>query len=434
MADTATNKTLFTRISLKYDTYTNWTTNNPVLLKGEAAIATIDSGNTQEVNSVTTPQVLVKIGDGTSNYNALPFISARAADVYSWAKAATKPEYKAEEIQELEDFVNDLNTTYTFTEDNGKLVITPSEGEAVTIDFTDNFAAKTHGHTISDVEGLQDELDSKVDSITAGDTSITIGGTDADPTVAVKLSAAAGNAIELADDGLKVIIPDAAEYSISKAADSGEFAAVYNLTKDGVAVGASINIPKDMVVKNGTVVTDPEGQAAGTYIMLEFQNVEEPVYINVGNLIEYVTSGSQTGDMVVVNVSDDHKVTATITDGTVTLAKLDAAVQTEINKAHTHENADVLAGITADKVAAWDAAEENANDYTDAAIEDLDSSVAATAEADNKISVLTGVTQENGKLTGKTEATLAAIAKTGSTDDLVQGSLTLVFDCGSSEI
>ena len=32
------------------------------------------------------------------------------------------------------------------------------------------------------------------------------------------------------------------------------------------------------------------------------------------------------------------------------------------------------------------------------------------------------------------DADLAAIAKTGSTDDLVQGSMTLVFDCGTSAV
>ena len=66
------------------------------------------------------------------------------------------------------------------------------------------------------------------------------------------------------------------------------------------------------------------------------------------------------------------------------------------------------------------------------AVAELDSSVAATAETDNKVSVLTGVTQTDGKLTEKTEVTLAAIAKTGSTDDLIQGSMVLVFDCGTS--
>lgn len=40
----------------------------------------------------------MKVGDGTSQYNALPFVSALAADVYEWAKAATKPSYAISEI------------------------------------------------------------------------------------------------------------------------------------------------------------------------------------------------------------------------------------------------------------------------------------------------------------------------------------------------
>ncbi len=43
-------KTLKTRIKLRYDSYTNWTTKNPVLLAGEIAVTTIASGATQTVN------------------------------------------------------------------------------------------------------------------------------------------------------------------------------------------------------------------------------------------------------------------------------------------------------------------------------------------------------------------------------------------------
>jgi hypothetical protein len=120
------------------------------------------------------------------------------------------------------------------------------------------------------------------------------------------------------------------EYTVVKDANSGDYAAIYHLTKDGSNVGTAINIPKDMVVKSGEVVTNPSGQTAGTYIKLELQNVNEPLYINVGSLIEYVTSGSATGDMVYVSVSEDHKVTATITDGTITLAKLHQDVKDAI--------------------------------------------------------------------------------------------------------
>lgn len=98
------NKTFKTRILLKYDSYTNWTTNNPVLKAGEVAIATIASGNTQQVNSITAPQTLMKVGDGVSAYNSLPFVSALAADVYDWAKASVKPSYEYTEIEEYVEY------------------------------------------------------------------------------------------------------------------------------------------------------------------------------------------------------------------------------------------------------------------------------------------------------------------------------------------
>ena len=56
------------------------------------------------------------------------------------------------------------------------------------------------------------------------------------------------------------------------------------------------------------------------------------------------------------------------------------------------------------------------------AVDGLSSSVSTTAVANNKVSVLTGITQSNGKLTAKTEETLEAIAKTGNVNDLIQTS------------
>lgn len=81
-------KILQTRIQLKYDTYENWSTANPVLKKGEMAVATIGKSPTQAVDSVTAPQVILKVGDGTTAYKNLPFASALAADVYNWAKSS----------------------------------------------------------------------------------------------------------------------------------------------------------------------------------------------------------------------------------------------------------------------------------------------------------------------------------------------------------
>ena len=103
------NKRLNTRILLKYDTYENWSTNNPNLLKGEMAIAVIDvANNTQTHSGQTVPQLLVKVGNGlegdAGKYNSLPFISGLAADVHSWAKAASKPSYAIHEINGAKEY------------------------------------------------------------------------------------------------------------------------------------------------------------------------------------------------------------------------------------------------------------------------------------------------------------------------------------------
>ena len=55
-------KTLNTRIQNKRDIKSNWESNNPVLLKGEFAI--VEDGN----------EIRIKVGDGVTNYNGLPFI------------------------------------------------------------------------------------------------------------------------------------------------------------------------------------------------------------------------------------------------------------------------------------------------------------------------------------------------------------------------
>lgn len=96
--------TLNTRILLKYDSYANWTTNNPVLKAGEMAIATVASndGNKAATGFQNLPNVVLKVGDGTSHYNDLKFVSALAADVHGWAKEASKPEYGYKEITGLE--------------------------------------------------------------------------------------------------------------------------------------------------------------------------------------------------------------------------------------------------------------------------------------------------------------------------------------------
>ena len=181
---------------------------------------------------------------------------------------------------------------------------------------------------------LNTTLDGKVDSVAAADASVTVtGGKSA--VVGVAISKAEGNLLTLGADGLQVIAQAPVEYSLVKLGTATEGAsASYQLTKDGTNLGAVIDIPKDMVVSSGSVVTKDAAGAwgeAGTYIELKLANAaQDTLYINVGNLIEYVTSGSVAGDKVMVSVSADHKVTATISAGAITATELAQAVKDDI--------------------------------------------------------------------------------------------------------
>lgn len=129
--------TLNTRIQLKCDTYENWQANDIVLKNGEIGFCVIP-GETGAVQ--TEPTVIAKIGDGVKKYSELDWMSAKAADVYAWAKAATKPTYQASEIEGLEEFisgeVNDTNTQYQIVQ-NGNLGFKLQKKDIGDAEFTD---------------------------------------------------------------------------------------------------------------------------------------------------------------------------------------------------------------------------------------------------------------------------------------------------------
>lgn len=350
-------KILNTRIQLKGDSFKNWTAQNPVLKLNELAVVRIDSDDTTVLGSGISG-IYFKVGDGSKTFSELGFSGGIDGRVISEAISrdtliATINETIANSGIATDEAMQALAGRVTTAE--GK--ITSLEGlvgnKAVATQISEAIEAlnlsntyETKGAAAQALADAKEYADGKVASVSATDESIVVSGTSTAPTVAVQISKEAGNDLVKKTDGLFVEAPEAAIYSITKDETSADYAAVYHLTKDGVNTGVAINIPKDMVVKSGTVEVNPEGQTAGTYLVLTLANAtEDKVYINVGSLIEYVTSGSAESDMVVVAVSEDHKVTATITDGSITKAKLEAGVQTSLNKADSAlQKTDIVTG------------------------------------------------------------------------------------------
>lgn len=162
----------------------------------------------------------------------------------------------------------------------------------------------------SSVVSAINELAGKVHSaISGGLTSVTAGqGISAGPvskntqTISIKLDPAEGNAATLSEAGLKVTIPEVTipEYTIAEASTPAEgYLKSYELRKGGSKVGASINIPKDLVVSSGEVKTvetadDPyEGAVKGDlYLQLIIANQSTPVNIPVKSLTDVYTAGA----------------------------------------------------------------------------------------------------------------------------------------------
>lgn len=104
-------KILNTRIQLKYDSYENWSKidvegqgANLVLKEGEVGICYIPEKTVVD-GIKNPPHVMMKIGDGVTPFASLKWLSARAADVEDWAKAATKPVYSAQEITGIGEYI-----------------------------------------------------------------------------------------------------------------------------------------------------------------------------------------------------------------------------------------------------------------------------------------------------------------------------------------
>lgn len=424
------NTTLNTRIKNKVDTYENWTSANPTLLAGEIAIVTVP-GSTGAVQQ--EPATLFKVGDGTTAFSDLPFASGLAANVYSWALAAKKPDYTAEEIQGLEDYISgkvqDTNTKYKI--------------EAV---VEDPHTYKLFYKELNGEWTEQDTITIPKDTLTEGSANGTVAFNGEDVAVHGLGTAAyqadtyfaTAEALNTANEKLATV-EATANAAAAKSYVDGELAKKANVSEvynkgevDNKIAGAVSSVYKpagsvayaelpelsETVLGNVYNVTDKfttdarfvEGadkkHPAGTNVVV-VKVVEEYKFDVLAGFVdlsghatkEDLSSGIQEAKTYAdgLNTAMDARVQAVEAEkhSHGNKALLDSYTQTEKNladavaKKHDHTNKEVLDGIDAEKVAAWD------------------------AKAD--------------------DSALAAIAKSGNAKDLTQtpGEY-IIFDCGTA--
>lgn len=561
--------TFKTRIQNKIDTYSNWNTVNPTPLKGEICIVLVpaEAGAVQQ-----EPATLIKVGDGTSDFKSLPWLSGKAADIYDWAKAAEKPSYEAKEITGISEYISqyvesemgisvDTDTQYQLVkvDDYNYKLQSKGKGDAAWADVAgSSFVIPKYDDTAlagrvsanetaigllnSDASTIGSVANSIAAAIAALKLSETYEAKGAAAEEAGKVQGALDAYIESNNAAVKKVSDDlAAEVLRADAAEKANAAAAKAADDKAVAAQGAVDalagkvgeVPADttvveMIAAAQEAATYDDTELSGRVSAIEGDYLKkadkETLQGNINTLADRVSDNEEAiallNDGAAVEGSVDYKiaqavaqimenpdetmnsinelvtwinghaqdalklsnqveankgdiaaleglvgekgVSAQIADAIAEALKIDGvdkyALASDLTAAiarivaleavdHDHSNKSVLDGITAAKVSAWDAAEQNAKDHADGLNTAMNSRVEALEAIDhdhaNK-TVLDGISAEkvaawdaaegNAKAyTDTLEGKLAAVAKSGNVADLVQtAGEYITFDCGTA--
>ena len=416
--------TFNTRISMKYDTYANWVANDPQLLKGEVAVVVVPA----ETGAVAKePAVLFKVGDGSSKFSQLQFSAGIAADVYDWAKAATKPVYKAEEIEGLSTYISgeiqDTDTQYKIEVDannNRKfhlysqakgtstwtLVSTievPAETVYTLVEGTANGTVKFNGTDVKvhglgsaayqdasafeaagakdadiaaakkagdDAQADVDALAGKVGAVTDGKTVVQMiadaqaAATYDDSDIKARMTAAEGKVTTLiGDDANKSARTIASEEVAKVVAGADESFDTLKEIADWISGHKTDATAMNSAIIALEAIVDGIGGDGEKATVVAY--VDDAIAaLKIGDYAKAAELTALAARVTTLEGKSHEHSNKTILDG-ISKAKVDAW-DGAVNKQHEHANKTVLDGITASKVADWDskAAGDHEHDIT----------------------------------------------------------------------
>ena len=255
----ATEKMLNTRIQLKYDSLANWEKDSFILKKGELAIVTVDT-----VEGSTLQPVMFKVGDGSKKFTELNWASAKAADVYAWAK---KSGIEINDNGQGGKFVAGISW------ENNKLVVTRTN-----VEWSD---VQNKVMASASADGLMSKEDKvKLDTIELADGKITVdlaSGLDATGIEQVK--------------GIKVTNAESAELAAEAAKVTG------TLTINETTYNGSTNVDITDAVKSAAT------SAVEALIKASDDTNAEVVIENVNALVDYVNKNAGDIAQLVTDVS-----------------------------------------------------------------------------------------------------------------------------------
>ena len=556
-----TEKTLNTRILLKYDTLINWSNSSLRLKEGEVAIAVVGDTVTEnkglQGDITKTPIVGIKVGDGEHTFSELNWIQAIAGDVPNWAKqedmkdvltaiknAIDNPADNSslaklkETVDRHQGYLETENTTQVtnnqliteITIQNGQITdhkAVPITAAMVNYSDTQTVAEKIAAidTTKATTEALNQAIaglrDGATEDVTIASLKNTIDGVN---TRIDELDFEEDTTIDTTNNFITKVKQENGKISVERTSVT-EFlgiADVYNKDTNQIAtVNTVTNIVTNAIIdlnETDTTVTDtfvtgveqadgkikftraevstalgfaedtkktPYGKTSNPIItQVYFTEELDKIKDLISNALRYrgttevdptdptitITPANtsteslgafETGDVLIhstdtrefiYNGADweeigsegiyaiksevNEEIGTLIANhnnlkGRVDIIEEAYDSKTEVNNKIQAANEELLTEVD-DRISS--AKEEIKGSLSEDIINNLDSSIVATSPTDDQYSVLTSVTQVDGKLVGKTEVTLSKVAKTGNIDDLIQTEGTcLILNCGGAD-
>lgn len=296
-------KTLNTRILLKYDTLANWMQDKITLKAGEMAIATIESAANGSTG-MTPPAVGIKIGDGTTKFSALPWIQAVAGDVPSWAKETDWATVKKAYNDAIAKAISDLSTS-------GDLKTLSNKVDGIAAGGTKAVGATELITGITMKDGKVDSYTTTpitTDMITAGSGTLTARLTGIDTAITNAISTAAADAKSKAEAAQAAAISAAAADATSKAdtAKANAIAAAKTETESQVGAlktgllgtGATYGTDTIASVKKAAADAQTAANNASTKVDTEIGKLD---YTDTAKTDEFVTAVSETNGIISVS-------------------------------------------------------------------------------------------------------------------------------------
>lgn len=152
-----------------------------------------------------------------------------------------------------------------------------------------------------------------------------------------------------------IVIP-----KVTMTADDSDSSIKKYVFKQGTTEIGTVNVPADMVVESGEVVkvtaeqagTEGFPETAGTYIKLTIANEDEPLWINVADLVDVYTGKEETTG-ISVTVSDANVISAALVGKAVASGNIADGAVTADAIAEGAVTADALAddAVTTDAIA-----------------------------------------------------------------------------------